>query len=1048
MRNKIFTLFLALTFLLGGIVNAQNSFYSKAAASKVATELTGIADNGQDFTKGTAEDYQVASKAFVPTKSGAKAVFLEETFETEIPTTWTVENTGTGAFPGWYWKSSDPSTNLLGIAIIDSDSNGSGQTTAGTITSPAVDVTGQIGLLLEFDTRYNDLTTGNAEIAKVDVWDGTAWINLLTWDEDHGTASVPEHITLDITAHANAALQVRFDYTDGGAWDWEWSIDNVKIFTLEAHDLGVTAIGPSITQLGQDIIPSVTIKNFGATEETSYSVALSIPDLSYSETITVTTPIAFNNSAVIDFPAITAPLEGIYEATATVTVTDDSFAENNTLIKDLTVLEFSFGYGFNAYGGDVPEGPVKINLATGDLISIATNDGEFWSGADWANGIWYACQSTTNNLLTIDPLTGAETVIGPLGVASATGMAFDIITQTMYLSDWTGSETNIYTVDLTTGATTLVGSAGANLIIGIACGGDGTLYGVDISTDKLWTINKTTGAATEVGALGVDISYAQDIAFDRDNNILYGTLYTTTGGLYTINIATGAATLVSEIVSEVVGFAIPYVAIGAYANFTVTDGTDPIQGAVINISNNNFTTDALGQVSIFLVEGDYSYTVSAFGYEGITSATDITIVDGVDVPVSVTMVALSALDVTFNIKNTLDEPLNAAITVYFEGNVYQTATAVAGTLTMSAVPIGSYTFDVAFEGYVAQTDLPLEVVGTEVIKDITLFEVMVNPYALMVDVNNAEKTALFSWNNVTGWAESFETSVPPAGWTNVATNAIETWEQVGTVTFSSGDVVPVDGSFQAEVYWDYGHQDEWLITNEFLVPNNGKLEFWSYSGAQASPNGDHYYVKISTDGGTTWTVLWDVVTSTTVESVYSEVIVDLSTYAGQDVKLAWQAVDGDGQGLWFAWFIDKVLVEMGTKAKAFESYTVYLDGAEVATDVTALNYTFEGLAVGTHTAGVKAVYATGATEIITTDFEILPVGVPTDATPSIAVYPNPSNGVYNIIVENATVVVTDITGRTVLTKEIRNNGEIDLSAQPNGIYIFKVGSRNLKVVKQ
>ncbi len=51
------------------------------------------------------------------------------------------------------------------------------------------------------------------------------------------------------------------------------------------------------------------------------------------------------------------------------------------------------------------------------------------------------------------------------------------------------------------------------------------------------------------------------------------------------------------------------------ATFTVTDGTDPLQGASISITGqNDLTTDATGVASIELVNGDYDYTVSYDGY--------------------------------------------------------------------------------------------------------------------------------------------------------------------------------------------------------------------------------------------------------------------------------------------------------------------------------------------------------------------------------------------------------------------------------------------------
>ncbi|MDZ4122407.1 MAG: carboxypeptidase regulatory-like domain-containing protein, partial [Candidatus Cloacimonadaceae bacterium] len=88
-----------------------------------------------------------------------------------------------------------------------------------------------------------------------------------------------------------------------------------------------------------------------------------------------------------------------------------------------------------------------------------------------------------------------------------------------------------------------------------------------------------------------------------------------------------------------------------------------------------------------------------------------------------------------------------------------------------------------------------------------------------------------------------------------------------------------------------------------------------------STNGDHYYVKISTDGGTDWTVLWDASAQTGGWNNYATPItIDLSTYEGQQIKLAWHAVDPpSNDGLWYVWFIDNVYIGNEVSSIVFHS---------------------------------------------------------------------------------------------------------------------------------
>ncbi len=165
--------------------------------------------------------------------------------------------------------------------------------------------------------------------------------------------------------------------------------------------------------------------------------------------------------------------------------------------------------------------------------------------------------------------------------------------------------------------------------------------------------------------------------------------------------------------------------------------------------------------------------------------------------------------------------------------------------------------------------------------------------------------------------EGFEESFPPTAWTLNATNNTASWEQYGTVEFSTSTVTPTEGEFQAGVQWDYSAQNEWLVTSE--ISNVTNLTF-DYYGSLGSEYGDNYYVKVSTDGGNNWTPVWNASDFAEGENNYdTPVSIDLSAYASETIKVAWNFVDGDGQGLWWSTFIDNIVFSNNGRILAFDA---------------------------------------------------------------------------------------------------------------------------------
>jgi hypothetical protein len=157
--------------------------------------------------------------------------------------------------------------------------------------------------------------------------------------------------------------------------------------------------------------------------------------------------------------------------------------------------------------------------------------------------------------------------------------------------------------------------------------------------------------------------------------------------------------------------------------------------------------------------------------------------------------------------------------------------------------------------------------------------------------------------------EGFEgATFPPANWTktNGTTNTSYQWT-VGTAAQSQ------TGSKCARVLWDpaLAPQNEWLISPSVNLTSltNPVLEFgWSMSYDYSVSPYDNYdfRVKVSTNGGTTWTTVFtEDSVATFGEFVYKLASLQLYNYAtATDFKVAFQYQGADGYNL----FVDNVFI--------------------------------------------------------------------------------------------------------------------------------------------
>ncbi len=156
---------------------------------------------------------------------------LNETFDSSIPTTWTVVDGGSTTDTWVYTTAYGTSSTLDGtpFAFVDSDGAGEGVTMDEELISPAIDCTGYTNLILDFDHYFHYITGYGDEQADVDIWDGSTWNNIwASGSADVGSWTSPDHQSIDITAYANDELRVRFHYYDA-VYDYYWAVDNVVI---------------------------------------------------------------------------------------------------------------------------------------------------------------------------------------------------------------------------------------------------------------------------------------------------------------------------------------------------------------------------------------------------------------------------------------------------------------------------------------------------------------------------------------------------------------------------------------------------------------------------------------------------------------------------------------------------------------------------------------------------------------------------------------------------------------------------------------------------
>nr|MBC8527624.1 carboxypeptidase regulatory-like domain-containing protein [Candidatus Cloacimonadota bacterium] len=611
-----------------------------------------------------------------------------------------------------------------------------------------------------------------------------------------------------------------------------------------------------------------------------------------------------------------------------------------------------------------------IDLETGAATVIGNPlpvGAETWTGmsTDPTTGTIYGCTTDIYNssLFTIDPETATSTFIGSIGFPGVIDIAVD------GNGDMWGYclvQDEFFSIDKETGLGTLVGSIGFD-----ANFGQGMTW--DVETDQLYMcafnnatfqpelriVDRETGNTVMVGVLGATspggLCQLGWMAIPGFGGPQWITVDPTSGTVpagdfeeVEVKIKWIEEIVEGTILNADINFSsdpdvgeetVPVTATfggippGSISGIVTLEDTDYSTGNVedvvvtaLSASGGSYSTSP-DDTGYYILEevyvGIYDVTAILYGYE------DSTIVD----------VEVDSLTNTPNIDfdlNCLFGALTGEITDFDTGLPIEVATVTIfdtelsddtdefGVYLIVDVVEGSYSVQASHDAYVTVVHENVQILqDIENIEDFVLQEVgLPTPRNLQASEDNPDGI-LVEWLPPAGgggeeWTEGFESGVfPPVGWEHIQTHPVTTWTLYDDPTYV------YEGTYSAGCWWDYGHQDEWLITPEFGVDGSSTLEFWSYA-YQGSTYGDHYYVRASTDGGATWSpddILLDMSALTGGWNYYvTPYIIDLSAYAGEMIKLAWHAEDPpDNDGMWWAWLIDAISVTVEGELITFGS---------------------------------------------------------------------------------------------------------------------------------
>ena len=210
-------------------------------------------------------------------------VYFSENFNgNSLPTSWTDVNLGTGP-ARWYIHAPGiiglNNLSMLGsnFLFVSSDSGGLSTVANETLTSPNFTAPQTTQVILEFYQHYKDFSGTPSDSGIVEVFNGASWVKLQKQvGSSIGTGTAPVQTKFDVSSSVNAEMKIRFRYY--GKYAFYWAIDDIKVYSPSAKDVGVLNLILPVSKCGLDAnVPvRVKLKNFGSQSQTNFPLSFSV----------------------------------------------------------------------------------------------------------------------------------------------------------------------------------------------------------------------------------------------------------------------------------------------------------------------------------------------------------------------------------------------------------------------------------------------------------------------------------------------------------------------------------------------------------------------------------------------------------------------------------------------------------------------------------------------------------------------------------------------------------------------------------------------------
>lgn len=350
----------------------------------------------------------------------------------------------------------------------------------------------------------------------------------------------------------------------------------------------------------------VRIKNYGEKALTSVPVSCRLNDGAVI-TKTYDGSIAKGGEADMEIGEMELQPQAVSTLTAWTSLADDGDVSNDTLRENIPNYsdEVIGAFRWDAYGNS---GVASFHANTPEAMTLTkevTPDDALVSSGTVVEGGYLAFTATWNGsprqLMLMDTTTWT-----PLRSTRTDGyfldMTYDAATRKAYAISVGTDGTDLATIDLTTLSVSTIGSTGRDLHTLAFAGGK--LYGID-SKGVLCTVDAATAKTTDVGATGVsDVRYLQSMTWlPKSHRMIWvQTGETSIGKLYQVNLSTGAATGLGQVVfdgygSEMVGlYAVTEDMPTGIGMITTADGQN--RSAVYSVSGVRRSSNAVRGLNI------------------------------------------------------------------------------------------------------------------------------------------------------------------------------------------------------------------------------------------------------------------------------------------------------------------------------------------------------------------------------------------------------------------------------------------------------------------